>query len=108
MASKNMKKNTMTCRLAIFGTELTSEVSAIFKLLFFEMIFRGLKILKIRSDLTAEMLTPGGIRNPATAERTITKSRQFQASRKYVPFTKTKPKAMIFVRHSSVNAPVMK
>ena len=87
MDSKNMKKNTITCRLAILGMELTSEVSAIFRLLFFEMIFKGLRILRIRSDLTAEILTPGGIRNPATAEMTMMKSRMFQGSRMYAVCT---------------------
>ena len=103
-----MKKNTMTCRLAIFGIELTNEVRAIFRLLFFEMIFKGLKILRIRSDFTAEMLTPGGMRNPATAERTMVKSRMFQRLRKYAVCVLMKPKAMILVIASSVNAPVMK
>ena len=87
MARRNMKKNTMTCRLAILGIELTKDVNAIFKLLFFEMIFKGLRILRIRSDLTAEILTPGGIRNPATAEITIMKSRMFQGSRMYAVCT---------------------
>ena len=81
MARRNMKKNTMTCRLAILGIELTKDVNAIFKLLFFEMIFSGLRILRIRSDFTADMLTPGGMRKPATADSTMVKSRMFQGSR---------------------------
>ena len=108
MARRNMKKKTMTCKLAIFGIELTSEVSAIFKLGFFEMILRGLRILRIRSDLTAEMFTSGGITNPATAESTMVKSRMFQASRMYAVSAYMKPKAMILRMHSRVNAPVMK
>ena len=57
-----MKKNIMIYKFAILGMDFTSEVRAILRLLFLEIIFKGLRILRIRSDFTAEMLTPGGIR----------------------------------------------
>ena len=75
-----MKKKTMTCRLKIFGIELTKDYSAILRLLFLAMILSGRRILNIRRDLTAEMLTPGGITKPARADITMTKSRIFHGS----------------------------
>ena len=103
-----MKKNTITCRLKIFGTDAIKEVNATFKLLFLAMIFRGLKIRKIRSDFTADIFTPSGSKKPAIADMTIVKSRIFQLSRKYAVFVKRNPNPMILSIASIVKAPVMK
>ena len=108
IASKNMKKNTITWRLKIFGTELIKEVNATYKLLFLAIIFSGLRILKIRSDFTAEILTPSGRTKPAIAEITITKSKIFQLSLRYDFFVNKNPKAMILKIASTQKAPVMK
>ena len=75
-----MKKNTIIWRLKIYGIEFIKEVKATFKLLFLAIILRGLKIRRIRSDFTADILIPGGSTNPAIAEITIIKSKIFQAS----------------------------
>ena len=63
-------------------------------------VLRGLKILKVRSDLSAALLTWG--RNPTKEIITTIKSSQFHKSLRYEFLWKMNPKAMILIVHSKM------
>ena len=68
------------------------------------ILLTDLKGLKIRNVLSAfRESEPPEIGSIEMIEmHTMKKSRQFQGSRKYVSFSKTKPMAMILVTHSTM------
>ena len=83
MAKRKMKKRRMICRLMILGMELNSDVIAIFRPRFLEMILKGLRILRILTALMPDswsLFSPEPKR-PRRAAKTMMKSRTFQALR---------------------------